>query len=165
MQRMDPKALDLRPFDVLDTRWALLVAGRQRPNPMTVSWGGMGTVWNLPVATAFVRPSRFTFELIEKDRCFTLNVLPEEYRDALRLCGAKSGRDIDKWKETGLAHEPSVEVPVPRVVQAELVLECRVAAFTDIRPEGFLTDEPTAFYSSGDYHRVYFGEVLAAWRA
>lgn len=165
MHQLDPRAITLRPFEILDQQWALLVAGSDRPNPMTVSWGGLGTLWNLPMVTAFVRPSRFTYGLLERESWFTLNVLPERYRDALQLCGSRSGRDTDKWAATGLTHHPSEKVPVPRVSQAELVLECRVVAVTDLRPEGFLDQSLERHYLDQDYHRVYFGEVLAAWQA
>ena len=98
MQRIDPAHLTLRPFEILDVEWALLVAGSERPNPMTVSWGGLGTLWNRPVATVYVRPTRHTFSLLEAEPSFTLNFLPEPFRGALDLCGSRSGRDLDKWK-------------------------------------------------------------------
>jgi len=81
------------------------------------------------------------------------------------VCGSRSGRDLDKWAATGLTREPSAKVPAPRVAEAELALECRVLAVTDLRPEGFLDQSLESHYLDQDYHRVYFGEVLAAWQA
>ena len=52
MKRVAVEDLSFRPFHLLDREWALLVAGSGRPNPMTVSWGGFGTLWNRPVAKA-----------------------------------------------------------------------------------------------------------------
>jgi len=165
---MRPVAVEellIPPFEILDRRWALLVAGREHPNPMTVSWGAFGTLWNLPVATVFVRPTRYTFGLLERDPFFTLNFLPPEHRPALQLCGSRSGRDCDKWAATGLNTAPSGEIPVPRVAQATLSLECRVLAVTDLQPGGFLDGEIERHYPDRDYHRVYFGHVLGAWQA
>lgn len=163
MKKVDPDQLSLKPFHLLDQEWALLVAGAKNPNPMTVSWGGFGTIWNKPIATVFVRPSRFTFCLLETEPEFTLNVLPEEFRGALELCGSKSGRDLDKWKATGLERAASEAVAVPRVAQAVLSLECRVVASMNVSPTKFLEPALEEFYPEKDYHRVYLGEVVAAY--
>ena len=163
LTRVPPDRLLLRPFDILDNQWALLVAGRERPNPMTVSWGGLGTIWNKPVATVYVRPTRFTFGLLDDAGSFTLNVLPEARRPALDVCGAVSGRDTDKWREAGLAPVASEAVPVPRVAGAELALECRVLASFDLDPARFSEPWITDLYPKRDFHRVFIGEVLAAW--
>lgn len=163
MKRIEPEELHLRAFHLLDQEWALLVAGTERPNPMTVSWGGFGTLWNKPVATIFVRPNRFSFCLLETEPEFTLNVLPPPFRPALELCGCRSGRDLDKWEATGLTTSPSEAVQVPRVAQAELSLECRVVASTNLSPGKFLDPNLEGFYPEKDYHRIYFGEILAAF--
>ena len=163
MRRISPQELLVRPFTVLDREWALLVAGRERPNPMTVSWGGLGTLWNRPVVTVYVRPSRFTYSLLEAWPEFTLNVLAERHRRALDLCGTRSGRDTDKWRETGLGQRPGETVAVPRVAEAELALECRVLATADLDPGRFLDPTIAKLYPRDDYHRAFLGEVLAAW--
>src|SRR5512135_1981709 len=134
MRRVPPQDVLVRPFAILDVSWALLVAGSARPNPMTVSWGGLGTLWNRPVATVYVRPTRFTFSLLEAEPFFTLNFLPERWRAALDLCGSTSGRDTDKWRESRLGRVPGTAVPVPRVAEADLALECRVLATLDLDP-------------------------------
>ena len=163
MRRIDPSRLVLRPFEILDLEWALLVGGRERPNPMTVSWGGFGTLWQRPVATVYVRPTRHTFSLLETTREFTLNFLPESLRDALDFCGTHSGRDLDKWEPAGLKPERSERIAVPRVREAILALECRVLATLDVDPSRFLDREIDELYPDRDYHRMFLGEVLAAW--
>lgn len=163
MKRMEIHGLTLRPFHILDKEWALLIAGREKPNPMTVSWGGLGTLWNRPVATVYVRPTRFTYDLLNAEPEFTLNLLPEAMRPALELCGSRSGRDTDKWTAAGIAPEPSAAVGAPRVCGARLALECRVLATLDLDPARFLDRSVEELYPAKDYHRVYLGEVLAAW--
>jgi len=164
MHRIEPADLDLRPFHLLDREWALLVGGGARPNPMTVSWGGLGTLWQKPVVTVYVRPTRHTWELLNEHPEFTLNVLPPELKPALDLCGSRSGRDTDKWLAAGLRPEPSTAVSVPRVAGAILSLECRVLATLDFDPARFLDAGIAGLYPAQDYHRLFFGEVLAAWR-
>jgi flavin reductase (DIM6/NTAB) family NADH-FMN oxidoreductase RutF len=163
MRPLDLAALELRPFHLLDREWALLVAGRDKPNPMTVSWGGFGTLWNRPVATVYVRPTRFTYGLLDAHAEFTLCFLPAGMKAALDLCGSRSGRDTDKWVAAGLQAEPSATVAVPRVAGASLVLEARILATFDLDPRRFLDPAIEKLYPAKDYHRAYVGEVTAAW--
>lgn len=163
MRRITPRELLTRPFSVFDRQWALLVAGTAHPNPMTVSWGGLGTLWNHPVATVYVRPTRHTFTLLNAEPSFTLSFLPEAHRAALNLCGTLSGRDTDKWTATGLHQVPGEGVPVVRVAEAELALECRVLATAELDPERFLDPTIHELYPLRDYHHVFLGEVVAAW--
>lgn len=163
MKRLALDDVCLRPFHLLDQEWALLVAGSAKANPMTVSWGGFGTLWNKPVVTVYVRPTRFTFGLLNGHPEFTLNVLPGGLREALDVCGSRSGRDTDKWDEAGITPEASETVAVPRVAGAELALECRTLASLDLDPARFLDRALEKHYPDKDYHRVFIGEVLAAF--
>ncbi len=162
MRRVDPYELKIKPFHLLDKEWALLVGGTAPPNLMTVSWGGFGTLWNLPVATIYVRPSRYTFLLLEREPEFSLNFMPAARRSALELCGTRSGRDLDKWEAAGLTKAPGEEITVPHVGDADLVLECRVVGTLDLDPGKFLNPEIEQLYSEKDYHRAYLGEVVGA---
>lgn len=163
MRALDLATLQLRPFHLLDREWALLVAGRDKPNPMTVSWGGFGTLWNRSVATVYVRPTRFTYGLLDGHPEFTLCFLPAGMKAALDLCGSRSGRDTDKWVAAGLQAEPSATVAVPRVAGASLVLEARIVATFDLDPRRFLDPAIEKLYPAKDYHRACVGEVTAAW--
>ena len=164
MKRIDPRDIKTSPFSILDREWALLVGGEgDRANPMTVSWGGMGTLWHRPVATVYVRPTRHTYGLLEEHREFTLNFMPPPFRAALETCGKVSGRDTDKWKAAGIEPQAAEEVSVPRVKGARLALECRVIGFADLEKDKILEKSVLDLYPSLDFHRAYFGEVLAAF--
>ena len=64
---IDPKDLTENVFSLLADRWTLITAGTpQRCNTMTASWGGLGVLWNKPVATIYVRPQRHTFAFLEE---------------------------------------------------------------------------------------------------
>jgi len=90
-------------FEVIGKEWMLVTAGnKDHFNTMTASWGGIGFLWNKPVVYVFIRPERYTFEFIEKSEYFTLSFLGEENRAIHKICGSKSGREVDKVKETGL---------------------------------------------------------------
>jgi flavin reductase (DIM6/NTAB) family NADH-FMN oxidoreductase RutF len=127
---------------------------------MTVSWGSLGTMWNKPFAMVVVRPTRYTYQLMEKYETFTLCAFPEQHRKALSLLGSKSGRDGDKIAESGLTPEAATIVAAPCFAEAELVLECRKIYWDDYDPTHFLDPAINRMYRN-DYHRIYFGQVLA----
>ena len=90
-------------IDRIGRQWMLITAGdEQHFNTMTASWGGMGTLFNKPVATIYVRPQRYTYQFTEQQDTFSLCFFDPCYRDTLTLCGTKSGRDIDKPRACGL---------------------------------------------------------------
>jgi flavin reductase (DIM6/NTAB) family NADH-FMN oxidoreductase RutF len=143
--------------------WFILTAGdfsEQKFNSMTISWGSMGTMWNKPFVQVVVRPTRFTLGFMDSSPDFTICAFPEKYRKALNLLGAKSGRDGDKVKESGLTPCKSSLVASPSYIDANLVIECR-KIYTDIfKPQGFIDSTIEKHYHLGDYHRIFFGEVL-----
>lgn len=129
---------------------------------MTISWGSLGVVWGKPFAQVFVRRSRFTYQFMEKAESFTLSVFPEEHRKGLSWCGSHSGRTGDKVSAAGFTPTASLCVPAPGFEEAELLVECRKMYFSDMFPAHFLDPSIQSNYPAPpDYHRVYFGEVVA----
>ncbi|MFO7675115.1 MAG: flavin reductase family protein [bacterium] len=154
-----PTELRDNPFKLIGEDWMLITAGTLEGwNTMTASWGGLGILWRRPVAFAFIRPTRHTFGFVECHERFTLCFFAEEWRDALTLCGTKSGRDTDKAKETGLV---PVAGPLGTVVfdQARLALVCRKLHAQDLDPVHFIEPAVHDEYPNKDYHRAYVGEV------
>lgn len=139
--------------------WALLTAGKSDNfNTMTVSWGGIGELWNKDVCFVFVRPQRHTFEFIEKNDFFTLSFFGGEYKKELGICGSKSGRDIDKIKETGFT--PVDFDTTVGFEQAKVNIILKKLAYQDISPDGFLDETIMKNYANNDFHRVYVGEII-----
>ena len=102
LEKCEVKSLDQNVFTLIGEQWMLITAGTpEHCNTMTASWGGLGVLWGADVATCYIRPQRYTYEFIEKSDYFTLSFLGEAYRKQLALCGAKSGREVDKVKECG----------------------------------------------------------------
>ena len=91
-------------FETISKEWMLVTAGtKDKFNTMTANWGGAGFLWNRPVAFIFIRPERYTFDFIEQNDYLTLSFLGEEHKEVHKICGSKSGRDMDKVKATGLS--------------------------------------------------------------
>jgi flavin reductase (DIM6/NTAB) family NADH-FMN oxidoreductase RutF len=110
-----------------------------------------------------VRPSRYTYEFIEQYDTFTLGAFPEECRDAMLLLGTKSGRDGDKIAESGLTPIASALVAAPSFAEAELILECRKIYWADMDAAHFLDVSIESNYPNKDYHRIYFGQIVAIY--
>lgn len=54
-------------FQLIGQEWMLITAGDSASyNTMTASWGGIGWLWNKPVAFIFVRPERYTHDSSRK---------------------------------------------------------------------------------------------------
>ncbi|MHB1134851.1 MAG: flavin reductase family protein [Chloroflexota bacterium] len=132
-----------------------------RANAMTIGWGLVGTIWRKPIFLCLVRPSRHSYTNLEQNGDFTVNLMPAELDEALAYCGEHSGRDGDKLAAQGLKTAPGSKVQAPVIEQALLQYECRAVQRTDVVPEAFDPAIVAKFYASGDFHRVYFGEIVA----
>ncbi len=150
-------------FKLIDKDWMLVTAGNLEDyNTMTASWGHLGIMWNLPVAIAWIRPQRYTYEFVNKNPDYTLSFFPEAYRTALQFCGTRSGRDCDKIAETSLS---PVQTERGNVIfqEARLVLECRKIYEDDLKKKNFVLPEVAQkHYPKGDFHKFYMGEIIAA---
>ena len=144
---------------MLSEDWALLTAGKiDNFNTMTVSWGGIGELWNKDVGFVFVRPQRYTFEFIENNDYFTLSFFGGEHKKELGICGSKSGRDIDKMAETGFT--PVSVGESTGFKEAKITVYMKKLAYQDMKPEGFIDQTIMGNYANNDFHRVYIGEII-----
>jgi flavin reductase (DIM6/NTAB) family NADH-FMN oxidoreductase RutF len=145
----------------------LLVSGTiKKANVMTIGWGLPGILWGKPFFMVAVRPSRYTFEFIEKIGDFTVNVPSERGMDEIvDYCGTVSGRDHDKFKEKGLTLLPSKKVRAPIIAECPIHYECKVAFKTQLTPQLIPKDVALSYYAHPDYHTLYFGEIVATYAA
>ena len=155
------ESLKMDAFDTFHRSWALLTAGdEERFNTMTISWGGVGCLWNRSVATVYVRPIRYTFEFMEQHDYFTVSFYPEEYKSALALLGRESGRDGDKVAKSGLTPVPLGQSMT--FAEAKTTLLCKKLYWQDMDPAKIPADVWSKFYKEGEIpHRMYIGEVVA----
>jgi len=146
-------------FEQFDKKWALLTAGnKEKFNSMTISWGGMGTLWGKPVVTAYVRTSRYTHDFMDDNDYFTVSFYPEEFKSVLGVFGSKSGRDIDKMNYEGLTAVEAGESM--SFAEAEVTLVCRKLFKQKLDEENMPDDVVKAFYRSDASHDMYIGEVV-----
>ncbi len=100
-------------------------------NIITVAW--TGTVCSdPPMVYISVRPSRYSFSMIQKTREFVINLVTEDLARAMDYCGVRSGRDHDKWKECRLTPLPAETVRCPLIAEAPVNIECKVISRTEL---------------------------------
>ena len=146
-------------LSVFDKKWALLTAGNNdKFNTMTISWGGLGTIWGKPVATVYVRTSRYTHDFMDSDEFFTVSFYPEECRQILGVLGSKSGRDMDKMKESGLTPVKAGESV--SFGEAEVTLVCRKLFKQQLDVANIPEDIAKAMYEGQAPHDMYIGEIV-----
>lgn len=115
----------------------------EKPNVFTAAWTG---VINSEPAMTYVsiRPSRYSHELIEQNGEFVINLTTQDLLHAADFCGVKSGRDTDKFAETGMTPMPCKFVKAPQIAQSPVSVECKV---TEIKKLGS--------------HDMFIAEILA----
>lgn len=147
----------------------LTTAADGEVNTMTIGWGHLGIEWSRPVFVAYVRQSRYTKAVLDKNPEFTVNIpLGQVDKEILRLCGTKSGRDLDKFKELNLTAVPAETVSVPAIAQLPLTLECKVIYQQDqdlslLEPTCRERSYPAGTVEENNFHTAYYGEITAAY--
>lgn len=135
-----------------------------KANTMTIGWGTLGIEWGKPIFIAYVRESRHTKSLVDKNGEFTINIpYGEVNKEILRVCGTRSGRDIDKFAALGLTAVEGETVSVPAIAELPLTLECKVIYRQDQDKDAIAPDAMGRYYKDGDFHTAYYGEITAAY--
>lgn len=121
-----------------------------KPNIITVAW--TGTVCSdPPMVYISVRPDRHSYQMIKESGEFVINLTSEKLVRATDYCGVKSGRDTDKWKETGLTPAPASKVGVPLIAESPVNLECRVTEVKELGSHHMFLAEVVAVDADEEY--------------
>lgn len=149
-------------FTEIDNKWGIIVAGDNKTgyNGMTVSWGGLGILWNKPVAFIFVRKSRYTHDFLDKSKSISISFLSDEYKKAKGFFGSKSGRDFDKFKETNLTPIYDENTNTVYIEEADNAFLMRVLYETEITDSGMPQEVIDKCYPTKDLHTMYVCEIL-----
>ncbi|MDR1897512.1 MAG: flavin reductase [Prevotellaceae bacterium] len=164
--KFDVIQLETQPLRLISDTWMLITAGAENSfNSMTASWGGLGYLWQRPVAFVFIRPQRYTLEFVEREPVLTLSFLDRKYRNALNIMGTKSGRNTDKVKESGLT---PVATPSGSVAFSEsrYIFECKKLYAENLKPEKFIeTSIVPNIYPLNDFHKMFIVEITQGWKS
>ena len=138
-------------------------------NSMVIGWGHIGIEWGKPIFVAYVRESRYTKEMVENHGEFTVNIpMGEIDSNIIRICGTKSGRDLDKIKELGLTLVDSDNVSVPGIRELPLTLECKILYRRPQNVDAIPQDILDRYYPADengqrDGHIAYYAQIVDAY--
>ncbi len=143
-------------------------------NTMTIGWGSIGYEWSEPMFTAYIRESRYTAELLNKNAEFSVNI-PDEHTDKkiLGYAGSHSGRDEDKIKNLNLTLVEGEKISVPAIKELPITIECRIVQRElqdlntldeEYREKYYPEDVPSSYTGANrDAHIAFIGEILSAY--
>ncbi|MCI6858975.1 MAG: flavin reductase family protein [Eubacterium sp.] len=120
--------IDFKPGNMLYPLPAVVVTVRDkegRDNMITVAWTGT-VCTNPPMLYISVRPERFSYSALHETGEFVVNLTTKNMVKATDFCGVRSGRDLDKFKETGLKKGEARKVNVAVIEDSPVNIECRV---------------------------------------
>ena len=143
-------------------------------NAMVIGWGALGRTWQVPTFTVLVRENRYTKGALDNTGVFTVSVpLNGPVPEIVKICGGKSGKDVDKVTAAGLTLEEPEANGVPGVREYPLTIECKVlyAQKQDLSllPEEIVREmypqdvDGSAPMANRDAHTVYIGQVVSAY--
>lgn len=134
-------------------------------NTMTIGWGTVGFIWGKPIFMVAVRYSRHTYRMLNNAQEFTVSIpLSKNLKKELGICGAKSGRDMDKFEECGLTKQKGQKIETPVVGECELHYECKVVYQQAMEPRLTSPEIDERYYSNNDdFHVIFYGEIVASY--
>lgn len=162
-KQISPDKIPGNIIKMLSEDWMLITAGNnEKINMMTASWGGLGVLFQKPVTFCFINPARYTYQLMEKNDTYTLTFYTEAYRDALKYCGSKSGRDVDKVKGSGLT---PITTPAGSKAFSEawLIIECRKLVAQSLTPEAISNESVRGEWAGKQLSKMFIGEIINVW--
>src|SRR4030043_1336565 len=98
-----------------------------------------------------IAPSRYSYELIEKSKAYVVNVVDEKLVEAVRICGEKSGRDLDKFELAKLTAAPAAKIAAPIIEESPLSVECKVVQEVEVGDHVWFIGEVVATHCREGY--------------
>jgi flavin reductase (DIM6/NTAB) family NADH-FMN oxidoreductase RutF len=117
---------------------------------VTVAWTGTINT-NPPMAYISLRPERHSYGIIKETGEFVINLTTKDLSRACDYCGVKSGRDVDKFKETGLTACPASNVKAPIIYESPMNIECKVKNIVPLGSHDMFIADVVAVNVSDEY--------------
>ena len=138
--------VDFKPGNMLYPLPVIMVSLRDnsgKTNIITLAWAGTINS-DPPMVSISVRKERHSYKMLMESGEFCINLTNRELTYATDLCGVKSGRDTDKWKEAKLTPGECSVIKAPLIVESPVNIECRVTKTEDLGS-----------------HTIFYGEVVS----
>jgi len=156
--------------------WAAISAdnGEER-NSMIIGWAGLGVLWSIPTFTIYIHQSRYSKQVFDKAKYYSVSVLTgenrEKHMDAWKYLGSISGRDEDKFAgaaDRGLTvRDDEIDGnKVPYFAESDYVVICKITGMTDFDVKKMDAPERIMkWYSKEGVHTIYEGQIIKILKA
>lgn len=159
MKEYNPNEITYNIYDKFNNDWALVMANHhEKNNPMTISWGTTGILWNKPVMQVYVRNTRYTKPLMDGSSYYSVSFFEKDFHEALVYCGTKSGKNEDKiakcrfhikeYENVKYIEEASITYIMKKIYQVDLPINEETDS--DIKKH----------YKPNELHTMYIGEII-----
>lgn len=152
-------------LEILSKAAFLTTKSGNKINTMVIGWGSIGVLWRLPIFNVVVRQNRFTYELLEQTKEFTVTIPYKELPQAVSICGIKSGRNMDKLAASGLTVAKAQKIATPILDVPGMHFECKVVYSRLMGKDNLNPALNELWYNKepNDYHMFYFGEIVDSY--
>ena len=104
---------------------------KEEYNATTVAWTGT-LCTEPPMCYVSLRKTRLSHSIISRTRHFVINITTEQMCRATDWCGVRSGRDFNKFEQTGLTPIQAPDVKAPYIEESPLCVECEVVEVREL---------------------------------
>lgn len=102
-----------------------------KANVMTAAWGGI-CCSSPPCLAVSLRKATYTYGCLVERQAFTVSIPSRAFIREADYFGLVSGKNVDKFAESGLTPEKAEKVDAPYVKEFPFVLECKVLQAIEI---------------------------------
>lgn len=147
-------------FKLLTEDNALITSGTlEDHNTMTIAWGSFGVLWRMPIFTAYVKPTRYTFNYMEKSDTYSICFFNEKIaHDIMKYCGSHSGRYVNKDQACNLT--PIILDDTIAYEEARLIIICKKVYSDEFMEEKIIDKSIMGIYQDNQIHHFYIGKII-----
>ncbi len=136
---------------VYPTPVALITCVDKDGNPNIITLGEVAMVSLFPTRVSVgTRPATYSHGLIKASGEYVINFPTADIVEAVDICGVKSGRNVDKFAETGLTPEPATHVQAPLIKECPVNLECKVLGVISLGSHDLFIGDVLAMHAEED---------------
>ncbi|MHA1259638.1 MAG: flavin reductase family protein [Candidatus Heimdallarchaeaceae archaeon] len=123
---------------------------RGKESIITIAWAGTVSS-DPPYVCIGIRKERFSYDLITKSKEFVVNIPTFDMLREIEICGTKSGKDIDKWKECNFTKGESTKIEVPYINECPVNMECRVERVLELGTHDLIIGKVLALHITEEW--------------
>ncbi|MDO4198246.1 MAG: flavin reductase [Erysipelotrichaceae bacterium] len=142
-------------FDVEKKPAIAMASDGERTNGLTIGWLSIGRLWSKPMATVYINKQRYSKEIFDKAKTYSINFLKDEYKSLNGYFGRVSGKDEDKIKKSGLTIAEDI---APYFEENRLTILCTILGRSDFDLE-HVDPDVYDWYKKDGVHTLYYGKI------